>query len=345
METQQLMTKLGIFVGENGHWGFFREIFADFQQHYQTDLFQPKTFGIPLLYGRLNRWAYDGQIRSMLKHNDVCFFEWASELLKPASYIDRHAPIVTRLHSYEVHVWAPQIHWENVDRIVFVSHYIRQKFLEQFPDQANKTTVIYNGVNLSRFQPPDRCDFRFNIGMLCSFHPVKRIYEAVITIAKLKQAGYNPHLHIAGGKWPGGHFDGYHIAIERLIEKLALADNVTLYGHVQGTEAWLQTIDVFLSNSYWEGQSVSLLEAMASGCYCLSHFWDGIEDVLPAECIFGLDDELHEKLITYAELPAAEKCRRRTQMRQIAAEKFDLRRTTQALHEVIESAVSKRVLA
>ena len=319
------MTKLGIFVGENGHWGFFREIFADFQHRYQTDLFQPKTYEVPLLYGRLNRWAYEGQIRSLLKHNDVCFFEWASELLKPASYMDKHAPIVTRLHSYEVHVWAPQIHWEHVDRIVFVSNYIRQKFLEQFPDQVDKTTVIYNGVNLSRFQPPDYRDFSFNIGMLCNFHPVKRIYEAVITIAKLKQAGYNPHLHIAGGKWPGGHFDGYYIAIERLIEKLRLADNITLYGHVKETEAWLQTI--------------------ASGCYCLSHFWDGIEDVLPDECVFGLDDELEKKLIAYAELPAAEKCRRRTQMRQIAAEKFDIRQATQALHHVIESAMTKRVFA
>lgn len=54
------MTKLGIFVGENGHWSFFREIFADFQLRYQTAMFQPKRYNIPLLYGRLSRWAYDG---------------------------------------------------------------------------------------------------------------------------------------------------------------------------------------------------------------------------------------------------------------------------------------------
>jgi glycosyltransferase involved in cell wall biosynthesis len=339
------MTKLGIFVGENGHWGFFREIYADFQEHYQTHLFQPHTYNLPLLYGRLNRWAYEGQMRSLLKHNDVCFFEWASELLKPASFMDKQAPIVTRMHSYEVHVWAPQIHWEHVDQIIFVSNYIRQKFLEQFPQHGAKTSVIYNGVDLNRFRPVAKHDFHFNIGMLCNFHPVKRIYEAVFTIAKLKQQGYAPHLHIAGGKWPGGHFDGYYVAIERLIEKLGLQTDVTLYGHVKTTEAWLQQIDIFLSNSYWEGQSVSLLEAMASGCYCLSHFWDGAEDVIPAACIFGVDDELHEKLIAYAEASVAEKCRWRTQMREIACEKFDIRRTTEAMHDVIEEAMSKRVTA
>lgn len=341
------MTKIGVFVGENGHWGFFREIFADFQQHYQTRLFQPKHYTAPLLYGRLNRWAYARQMRALLRQSDLCFFEWASELLKPAALMDKRAPIVTRLHSYEIHVWAPQIQWAQVDRIIFVSNYIRQKFLEQFPHHVDKTTVIYNGVDLTCFRPYERRHVQtdcLHMGMLCNFHPVKRIYEAIFTIAKVKRAGYKLHLHIAGGKWPGGHFDGYYVAIERLIEKLGLQDNVTLYGHITETAAWLQTLDVFLSNSYWEGQSVALLEAMASGCYCLSHFWDGAEDVLPADCLFGFDDELIDKLITYAEASSIEKSRRRAQMRQIACEKFDIRRTTQAIHQVIEGALDKRSL-
>lgn len=340
------MTKMGIFVGENGHWGFFREIFADFQQHYQTRLFQPKHYTVPLLYGRLNRWAYAEQMRTLLRQSDLCFFEWASELLKPATLMDKRAPIVTRLHSYEVHVWAPQITWSQVDRVIFVSPYIRQKFLEQFPAYAHKTTVIYNGVDLVRFQPKRQPQTKqLQIGMLSHFHPVKRIYEALFTIAKVKRAGYQPHLHLAGGKWPGGYFDGYYVAIERLIQKLGLQENVTLYGHVTETAAWLQTMDVFLSNSYWEGQSVALLEAMASGCYCLAHFWDGAEEILPDDCLFGFDDELCDKLIAYAEATSSEQDRRRAQMRQIACEKFDIRRTIQALHDVIESVVSKRGLA
>lgn len=341
------MTRLGVFVGEHGHWGFFREIFADFQEQYTTRLFQPKHYAVPLLYGRLNRWAYAGQMRTLLHRSDLCFFEWASELLKPATLLEKRAPIVTRLHSYEVHVWAPQIQWTQVDRIIFVSHYIRQKFLEQFPQQAAKTTVIYNGVDLARFQPTCRqqpSSKPIAIGMLCTIHPVKRIYEALFTIAKVKRAGYQPHLHVAGGKWPGGYFDGYQVAIERLIEKLGLQENVTLYGHVTETAAWLQTIDIFLSNSYWEGQSVALLEAMASGCYCLSHFWDGAEDVLPADCLFGFDDELCDKVIAYAEASACEKSQRRQQMRQLACDKFDIRQTTQAIHQVLADAMSKRGL-
>lgn len=338
------MKKVGVFVGEHGHWGFFREIFADLEQHYQTEVFQEKTYNLPLLYGRFNRWAYSGQIRSMLKHNDVCFFEWASELLKEASLLEKQCPIVTRMHSYEVHVWAPQIEWAHVDRIIFVSEYIRQKFLESHPEQAAKSSVIYNGVDLERFQPNYARDFTFSIGMLCNFHPVKRIYEMVFTVAELKRQGYHPHLHIAGGKWPGGHLDGYYIAIERVIEKLNLQDTVTLHGPIKDPQRWLREIDIVVSNSYWEGQSVALLEGMASGCYALSHFWDGVEDVLPAEQIYSHDVELQEKLIAYAEHSAAEKRQLQMRMRDLTCQKFDIRQTAKAIRALLEEVTHQNSL-
>lgn len=333
--------KVGIFVGENGHWGFFREIFENLNASYQTAVFQPPSYNVPFFGGRLNRFSYEQQMRTLLQGTDVCFFEWASELLKNASRITKRRPIVTRLHSYEVYVWAPQIQWNAVDRIIFVSSYVRQKFLEQFPQEAAKSCVIHNGVNLERFQPPTSRDFAFNIGMLCNIHPVKRVYETIFTIAELKRLGYTPHLHIAGSKWPGGHFDDYYTAIERLIIKLGVQEQVTLYGPTRTPERWLQEIDIFLSNSYWEGQQVALLEAMAAGCYALSHFWDGVEDILPPEALFGPEAELQQKLITYAELPAAEKQQRRDQMRAQACERFDLRQTTKAISLVLDEVSSQ----
>lgn len=330
------MTNVGLFVGEHGHWGFFKEIYADLNEHYTTQLFTEKSYNLPLLHGRLNRWAYHRQMQSLLKHNDVCFFEWASELLVPASHLDKRRPIVTRLHSYEVNVWAPQINWANVDRIIFVSPYIRQKFLEAHPESEAKTCIIHNGVDLERFAPPPHKDFHFNIGMLGSILPIKRVYEAVFTIAALHEQGYRPHLHIAGGKWPTGHYDDYYIAIETAIRKLDLQAYVTLHGHVNETERWLREMDIFLSNSYWEGQSVALIEAMASGCYALSHFWDGSEAMLPAECIYGTDPELQAKLIAYAELPAAAKAEQRQQMRELACQRYDIRQVTEQIRQVID---------
>ena len=334
------MTKLGIFVGENGKWSFFQDIYEDLSRHYQMDVFQEKVYRTPIFQGRLNRWGHQQAIKTRLQRNDACFFEWASELLVPATHMPVQCPIITRLHSYEITFWAPKINWDHVDKVILLSQSMRDKFSQFYPAHAHKAEVVYNGVALDKFHPPAQRDFTFNIGMLCSIHPVKRVYEMVLVIHSLKQAGYNPHLHIAGGKWSDGYFDDYYLSIERTIEKLDLHQNVTLHGHVTETAKWLQQIDIFISNSYWEGQQVALLEAMASGCFCLVHFWDGAEECVPAENLYVTDIELQEKLISYAELADQEKRQQQALMRTIACEKFDAEQQKANIRRVIEDVLT-----
>lgn len=336
------MSKLGIFVGEHGHWGFFKEIYAALSSVYQTQLFEEKTYPVPLLYGRLNRWAHQRQIRTLLENNDACFFEWASELLVPASFLPKRAPIITRLHSYEVNVWAPQVNWDHVDRIIFVSNYIRQQFLATHSEHEAKTCVINNGVNVERFTPVVNKRFEFNIGILGTILPVKRVYEALFTIATLRAQGYRPHLHIGGGKAAGGYHDDYYIAVKHLIHKLDLRGSVTMYDHVAEPEHWLRKMDIYISNSYWEGQSVALLEAMASGCYAMAHFWNGSDDILPQEAIYSSDADMAQKIIAYADLPAAAKEARREQMRALACQHYDMRNVIQQIEQVIEESIHDR---
>jgi len=195
---------------------------------------------------------------------------------------------------------------------------------------------VYNGVSFDKFERPARRDFQFNLGMVCSIHPIKRIYETVILVHKLKKLGLKPHLHVAGGRWENGYFDDYYVAIGRAIEKLGLADDVTLHDHVEDTAGWLKQIDIFISNSYWEGQQVALLEAMAMGCYSLAHFWDGAEEVLPPENIFITEEELQEKIICYAQQSNEERDRRQAEMEAIAHDKFDAERQKAQIRGIIE---------
>ena len=330
------MKTVGIFVGENGKWSFFKDIYDEIEAHYQTNIFEKKTFNTPLLSGRLNRWALYNGIRSTMQRSDVCFFEWASELLVYASHMSKYCPIVTRLHSYEVTFWASKINWDHVDKVILVSQSMRQRFSDLYPDHAHKTKVIYNGISLDKFRPPARRKFDFNIGMLCSIHPVKRIYEIIIMIYNLKKRGYQPHLYIGGGRWEGGYFDDYYYSIKSTIEKLGLDNDVTLSGHINNNISWLQNIDIFISNSYWEGQQVALLEAMATGCYCLSHFWDGVEEVLPPDNIYITEDELLMKIGEYYNLEDIERLRHQDQVRTIAGEKFDSERQKAEILAIID---------
>ncbi len=333
------MKRLGIFVGEHGNWTFFRDIFADLSKYYQTDVFVEKTYNTPLLHGRLNRWAYQNQIKQIVNRNDICFFEWASELLIPASQLPKRCAMVARLHSYEIYAWAPQVNWAHVDRVILVSEAMRQKFCAIYPEHAHKTIVIYNARSLETFAPVTR-SFGFDLGMLASLHPVKRIYEIVLMVAGLRSRGYPARLHVAGAKWHGGTLDEYHVSLNRLVEKLNLGSAVTFYDHVTDTPRWLQDIDVFISNSYWEGHQVALVEAMASGCQCYSHFWDGVEEVLPAENIYASENELAEKLIAYSQLGDADRWPLRMRMRDIACAKFDVQRQYTAIRQVMEEALA-----
>lgn len=338
------MKRLGIFVGDGGNWGFFREIYQSLEASFSTEVFEPASYHIPVIQGRVNGWTTRRRMMSILARSDVCFFEWASELLAAASHLPKTCAIVTRLHSYEVNVWASRIDWNQVERIVFVSRNIRNRFLQRFPEHAARTRVVHNGVSLTRFTSQVRPPGRLNLGMLGWLHPVKRVYEAILAVHKLRASGSPAHLHIGGTEVEGGYFDDYAIATRSLVAKLGLGDCVTFHGRVNDVPGWLNGIDVFISNSYWEGQQVSLLEALASGCYCLAHFWDGVDEVLPARNVYATEDELIRKVTEYQQLAAVDRQALGAASRAIACERFDLEATKRGIQGVVvEAAAGKGI--
>jgi glycosyltransferase involved in cell wall biosynthesis len=336
--SMRMKKKLGILVGERGLWKFFRGIYEDLAAHYETLVYEPKEYHLPILSGRLNGWTHQNVIRTILKRSDACFFEWASELLVTASHMPKYSPIIARLHSFELAEWAERINWDRVDKIIFISEAMRCKFAARFPTQTRKTMVVYNSIDLDKFRPTQRT-FDFSLGMLGTILPIKRIYEAILVVKELREQGFSPSLHIAGGPDHDNLNERYYVAVHRLVERLELNESVHFYGNVDDAASWLQNIDIFISNSYWEGMQTALLEAMASGCYCLAHFWDGAEEALPAENIYSSDSDLRGKMADYAQLSDADRTARRHQMIEIAHRKFDIEDKKVRIREIIDSVV------
>ncbi len=330
------MKNIGVFVGERGNWSFFNEIFKGLSSAYHPTVFVPPNYRLPILSGRLNRWAFRQRMRSILQENRVNFFEWASDLLEIATHMPKTNSIVTRLHAFELFVWGPKINWGHVDRVILVSQSMQHEFIRRFPEHSDKSLVVYNGVDLEKFVPPAQRAFQMNIGMLCRINPVKRIYEMVMTIYRIKRLGFRPHLYIGGGWDSGGFFETYYVAILRLIEKLDLSNEVTICGEVKQPSEWLKNIDIYVSNSYFEGQQVSLIEAMASGCYCLAHAWEGAGEIVPQENLFLTDEELVQKIVEYAKMDDLKRNQRQARMREIASEKFDVKRQIAQIRNVVD---------
>jgi glycosyltransferase involved in cell wall biosynthesis len=328
------LKKLGLFVGEN-NWKFFNEMFVDLQSHFRTVVFKRRSYRSPIFQERINRWIFNWEIQSIIRKSDVCFFEWASDLLDYASHLPQKSLFITRLHSFELFDWAPRINWDAVGKIILVSEVMQKKYIDLYPKQASKTIVIYNGVDLDKFQYNRQREYHRRIGMLCNILPIKRVYEMILSFYEMTLDGFTGTLHIAGNLEEDRR---YTASIKSLVEKLRLHDIVKFDGYVTDTQKWLQNIDVFVSNSYWEGQQVALLEAMASGCFCLSHNWDGVEEILPNENLYCTNDELIKKFLIFNSLSDYDKKNQYQIMREIAEEKFDIRKMISRIYSIIESA-------
>ncbi len=323
--------RLGIVNEET--WGFFNEIFADLQTHYETSVFQRHVIDLPVFQSRVNAVWVRRKLSDFMRANDVVFFEWASGLLSTAAQLPKTCKIITRLHRYEMYDWSARINWDAVDEIILVSHAKQKEFGERFPAHAHKTSVVAPSTSLEKFALQAK-SFTGNLGILCHLTPRKRVYDLILTFAELAEQRGDLHLFIAGGRDPA--FDDYYVALQHLVRDLGLQQRITFDGHVSDPWNWYSKIDVFVSNSYSEGLQVALMEAMASGCYSLSHRWDGAAEMLPAENLFYTDRELQDRILAYCDGAETDKQTQRANMRIIACEKFDIKQTQQQIRAIIE---------
>lgn len=312
--------KLGIIY--DGQRNFLEELAADWQTHFDTSVFEYREINWPVAKGRINPRLYHMALKRFIDQQDVVFFEWVGAHLATASRLKPRRPIIARLHSWEIFHHAQQVNWNAVTRVVLVSEAMRRRFIELFPNHANKTVVLPAGKSLTRFAPVPH-PFRGKLAMLGNIIPIKRVYEMVLTLAELRRQGHDFTLHLAGKPESGFNNQRYYASLVRAVEKLGLQEQVIFHGWVNSAE-WLPEMDIFISNSYWEGQQNALIEAMACGCYCLSHFWDGAEEILPRENLYATDQELIEKIVTYSKMPEPGQQELKDCLRSLAVKKYDL---------------------
>lgn len=329
--------KLGVAIEET--WDFFREIYAALEQSYATRLFKRRRLQRGPMHSRINRWLFARDLRAFLAANDVVFFEWASELLVAASHLPKQCGIVTRLHRYELYQWVDRVNWDAVDRIILVSKAKQAAFNTRFPAQAAKTVVSSPSTSLETFAFR-RTPFGGNIGILCHLTPRKRVYELILAFSELLAEEPGLRLHIAGGAHVA--YGDYYEALHYLVRQLKLEDKVVFYGNVATPSEWYPQIDIFISNSFSEGLQVAPMEAMACGCYTLSHHWEGAEELLPPDHLFLTDRQLQRKVLDFCALPEAAKLAQAQTMRDWACTHFDIRQTIADVQRVIDETYTLR---
>lgn len=126
---------------------------------------------------------------------------------------------------------------------------------ELFP--KSKIKVIYNGLEIDSLPPlkANKKNSKIIIGNAARFSPEKG-HEFIIEIAKkLNRIAHNFEIHLVG--------DGpQKKKIGSLIEKNGLQNHVKILGFKNNIYEFLDSIDIFILTSKWEGFGFVLAEAM-----------------------------------------------------------------------------------
>jgi glycosyltransferase involved in cell wall biosynthesis len=323
--------KIGVANEET--WAFFHEVYQELSDHHQAQIFKRRRSITPVLQTRIERRLLKFDLQAFLRKNQVVFFEWASELLAAATHLPKSCGIVTRLHRYELYQWADRVNWDAVDKIILVSEAKRREFTNRFPQQIQKIVVIPEAISLNKFKLLPR-EFNGNIGILCHLSPRKRVYELILAFYEMSKVRKDIHLHIGGDPHP--RFPDYAPALHSLVHELGIADKVAFYGKVTNPHSWYAKIDIFISNSYSEGLQVSPMEAIATGCYCLSHWWDGADELLPNQNLYYSDQELMQKISAYCDASEVERQEMIDALMALVRERFDVANTKVQIREIVE---------
>ncbi len=155
----------------------------------------------------------------------------------------------------------------SVSEYVCVSKELKTRMMREIGLNDSKTTVIYNGIELPQeSQTPYDENGKYSdeiiIGSVGRLTPVKN-YELLINAFNELRDKY-PHcrLEIVGG---GESEEG----LRRLVNQLSLSDRVVLHGFKLDVSRYYDRFDIFALTSFYEGLSMSLLEAISRGKPCI----------------------------------------------------------------------------
>ena len=204
---------------------------------------------------------------------------------------------------------------------------------------ASRWCVIYNGLDLTRFQPDERLRREFRerhqigdavaIGVACALRPRKQLEHLFEAAARLDR----PDLKVVVA---GGPVAGDEAYVEHLLAaaKSKLGSRLVLLGHQDELRGLYNGLDIFVNTSQEEACSLAVMEALACGLPVLGYASKSVDDqILPEggeivaqDDIAALTDRLDAWSKDRAGLPA-----RRRGARARAELMFDIRKVSDEL--------------
>ncbi len=243
---------------------------------------------------QLDRWStlhtHNEEISKQLAEwADTVFCEWAGPSL---AWYSKHLPegtrLISRLHRFELNgPWMDNVVWDNVNKLVFVSDWVRRQAVERFGLAESKTMILPNTVDLLDFDRPKTSNAQFTLGLVGMVPFLKRPDRALDLIEELVSIDERYTLRIKGRmpwEYPHVWSDSvqkqlYLEFFERLARSELLAEHVTFDSFSADIASWHRGIGFILSPSELESFHLAPAEGMAART--IPVFWEreGVKEV------------------------------------------------------------------
>ena len=174
--------------------------------------------------------------------------------------------------------------YKKFKKIVCISEGVKTKFLESIKASNSKAYVINNGVNLERFSQTVKtlsADAKvINIGMVGRFAPQKDI-KTLLKLMTLLDDRFV--LNLAGDGELRSEYEDYALS-------LGVSNKVKFFGQVNDIPTLLNSLDVYIQSSHWEGFGIAVVEAMAAGLPSFATNVKGLNNVVVEQGLFEVGD-------------------------------------------------------
>ncbi len=299
---------------------------------------------------QLPPYLLSAYVNMVAEETDIVHAHFAIPLGFIATLSPKNAPLIVTCHGSDCTfpltnpIYRPFARHalRRAEKVITVSDFIRRIAVD-LGAPPEKVDTIYLGVNTKRFKPPTNKAILKEkqgisgdlivVGTLGRLVPEKRIEDIIRATAAISNE-IDTHF-LVGGEGSS------RLLLEKLARRLKV-ENISFLGLVDDPAKFHQTCDIFVLSSAREGLSVSLQEAMASGCVpvtvnglgCPEIVRDGVNGYLYRPGDIG---DLKAKILL-----AASDLTLGLKARETVEERFDIGKNAKRYVEIYREVISGR---
>ena len=173
---------------------------------------------------------------------------------------------------------------KDVSRIIAISDMIKNDIVNYHNIDPQKIDVVYNGVDLKRFNPDNKSRYRkdmreeLSLGeelvilYISNNFRLKGLLTLVKSLGELRKSGKDFKALIIGR--------GNETPYRKLAKKLGCLDNLIFLGHVGEIEKYYAASDLYVHPTFYDSCSLVTTESLASGLPVITTVYDGASGIM-----------------------------------------------------------------